>query len=318
MTKNIEKSLFFFLGVAALVLAGTDPAFAQAAGDECGGETLGSMICNAINNTSRAPGLMTGFAYMAGAIAGLLGIIKLKEHVEAPSQVPIWDPIKRFAAGGAFFAMPVVVDAVRRTIEGPQGGLYAPGSGFNADGVAGVGLDTMIVNLVANTLEPVSWAVGWVGWLAGLVFVFIGISRLLLTEQQGARGPTGIGTIMTFLIAGALFSLNSMVTFINTSIFGNPQIQTFGTLAYADNLGAAEGHVHAVIAAIIGFSIIVGWISLARGLFIMRGVSEGNSQASMMAAITHLIGGVLAINLGSVIMAVQNTLGIDQYGIIFE
>jgi hypothetical protein len=38
----------------------------------------------------------------------------------------------------------------------------------------------------------------------------------------------------------------------------------------------------------------------------------------MMAAITHLIGGVLAINLGSVIMAVQDTLGITQYGIRFS
>jgi hypothetical protein len=109
-----------------------------------------------------------------------------------------------------------------------------------------------------------------------------------------------------------------MVAFINNTIFKSDLITTNGMLQYTDGLGGASEHVHAVISAIIAFSIILGWISLARGLFIVRGVAEGNSQASMMAGITHLIGGVLAINLGSVINAVQETLGIEQYGIIFQ
>lgn len=318
MRQVIRKSLFFALGALGFVVMSAEPAFAQlAGGGACANGTLGGMMCNIINGTEGLPGVITGFAYMAGLIAGFLGIMKLRQHVENPNSVEIWDPIKRFIMGGAFFALPYVASALKTTIEGTGGTVYTTDTDFNGD-AAGVGLDAMIVALVANVGAPAIWLVSWFGWLAGLVFVFIGISRLMQTEQQGPRGPTGIGTVTTFLIAGTLFSLNSIVTYINGSIFGTNVIATDGALQYTEGLAGAAPHIHAVISAIVAFSIVLGWISLARGLFIVRGVSEGNSQASMMAAITHLIGGVLAINLGSVIMAVQNTLGITDYGILFE
>jgi len=319
----LKKYGFFALSALFLALT-SDLAVAQdvaaagaaARGEECTDGTLGGMICNIINTSSGAPGVITGFAYMAGLICGFLGVLKLKEHVESPNQVPIWDPIKRFLAGGAFFLLPQIAKVVQETIEGTNG-ANTPDGGFSGTS-SGVGLDGMIVKLMSNITEPTIWVVGWFGWLAGLVFVFIGISRLLKTEQEGARGPTGIGTIMTFLVAGCLFSLNSIISFINTSIFGSSALKTKAALQYTDGLGTASEHIHAVISAIIAFSAIIGWISIARGLFIVRGVSEGNSQASMMAGMTHLIGGVLAINLGGVIMAVQTTLGITNYGITFQ
>src|SRR5690606_38303770 len=128
---------------------------------------------------------------------------------------------------------------------------------------------------------------------------------------------TGIGTIMTFIVAGCLFSLSSMIAYLCATLFGTSTIQTDGVLQYSAGLNGAETHVHAVIGSIIAFSMLLGWISIIRGIFILRGVSEGSQQASMMAALTHLIGGAMAINLGPVIMAVQNTIGITEYGIKF-
>lgn len=305
----------FALGIALLA----DPALASpviATGDECSAsETLGSMICNVINSTTELPFFITGFAYIAGMIFGFLGIVKLRDHVESPHHAKLGDSIKRFAAGGAFFALPAVVRAIRTSIEGGAS-TYSTGTGFNGTS-SGTGLDSMIVKLVSNVLEPIVWATGWLSWIAGLIFVLIAISRIVKSEQDGPRGPTGLGTITTILIAGALFSLNSIISFVNTSIFDSNSIRTYGVLQYTQGLGGSADHVHAVISAIIGFSYIIGVISVARSFFIFRGVSEGNSQASMMSAMTHLIGGVLAINLGAVIMAVQKTLGLTQYGITF-
>lgn len=297
-------------------------AFAQAAptpatGGSCTAGTLGGMVCNFLNGTSTLPGIFAGLAYTCGLICGFLAIMKLRDHVENPNSVPIWDPIKRFLAGGAFLATPMIVDAVITTIQGP-GASYTTSGGNVARTAGGSGLDAMIVQLVGNLMSPTIFAASWVAWLAAFVFVFIGISRLLKSEQEGPRGPTGIGTFTTFMIAGALFSINSIVTFLNGTLFGNTTITPQGTLQYTAGLGTSVTHVHAVISAIIGFAVIIGWISVVRGLFIVRGVAEGNSQASMMAGITHLIGGALAINLGAVIMAVQNTLGITNYGIIFN
>lgn len=316
--KNLSLLAMVTLMGLPLFSDGAYAASAKTIGNsgECSGDTLGGMICNVISGSTGGAGLITGFAYLAGLLCGFLGILKLRDHVESPNQTPISDPLKRFAAGGAFFALPFIADVVRKTIEG-DGTTYTTDTGFNGSS-SGVGLDALIVNLVSDIMAPTMWAVGWFGWIAGLIFVFIGISRLMKTEQQGAQGPTGIGTITTFLIAGCLFSLNSIISYINGSVFGDAVLQTNGVLQYTDGLGGSVDHVHAVISAIVAFSAVIGWISVARGLFIVRGVSEGNSQASMMAAITHLIGGVLAINLGGVIMAVQNTLGISQYGIVFN
>ena len=316
-----DKMMLRIMPIAILLALVLMPAsaFAQSAiatGGECTAGTLGGMICNILNGTAGTPGIFAGLAYLAGLICGFLAILKLRDHVENPNSTPIWEPIKRFVAGGAFLATPRVVEVVRNTIQGVTG-ANTTGGNFNGSS-SGVGLDAMIVNLVGNIIEPTIWAVGWVGWIAGLIFVFIGISRILKSEQEGPRGPTGIGTLTTFLVAGALFSLNSIVTYMNGTVFGNGAITSNGTLQYTAGLGGAEDHVHAVISAIVAFSMIIGWISLVRGIFIIRGVSEGNSQASMMAALTHLIGGALAINLGGVINAVQNTLGISSYGIIFN
>lgn len=307
MIKKNEK-IFYLLGLA--VLATAMPEIAHAT-------TLGSVINRVTGDvTITIPGVFAGFSYMMGLIMGFTGIMKLKEHVENPNQVQFLDPIKRFIAGGMFFCLPYVADVVRNMIEGTGTGTYA-NSGFNGQ-ASGTGLDQMIIALMQNVFVPLQWAFGAFGYIAGLALVIIGISRLLKTEQQGPQGPTGIGTVMTFIVAGCLFSINSIIGYFTTTMFGDPTIDTNGVLQYTAGLGAAANHVHAVISGIVAFSIVIGWVSLIRGFFILRGVSEGNSQASMMAAITHLIGGVLAINLGSVIMAVQDTLGITQYGIRFS
>jgi len=298
-----------FLGLLALALL-AQPDFAHAT-------TLGGVIDNVRDDIGRSmPGVYAGFSYFIGIILGFMGILKLKEHVENPNQVNFFEPIKRFGAGGCFFALPVVIEAAARTISGEGDSAGYTNDGFSGAS-SGVGLDAMIVKLMSNVFEPLQYIFLVFGYLAGILLVMVGISRLLKAEQDGPRGPAGIGTLMTFLMAGCLFSLNAIISYFTTTMFGDSTINTNGVLSYTQGLGGASAHVHAVISAIIAFSIILGWVSLIRGVFIIRGVSEGNSQASMMAAITHLIGGALAINLGSVIMAVQETLGITQYGIVF-
>lgn len=301
------------LGFAAVFAA--SPAFANA---QCSAGTLGGVICNIIDSSWGIPGILTGLSYLMGLILGIMGIFKLREHVESPGQTPIWDPVKRFLAGGSFFALPTIMQAAIETLDG-GGGLSAySNSGFRGAST-GTGLDAMMVKLVGDIWEPMLALLLAFGYLAGIILVMIGISRFLKTEQEGPRGPTGIGTIMTFLVAGAMFSLHKMVGSLSSSLFDTNVVTTKGELTYDVGMGATEiAHAEAVIAAVIAFVALIGWISIVRGFFIMRGVAEGNSQASMMAGMTHLLGGALAVNLGPVITAVQTTLGITDYGITFS
>lgn len=296
---------------AALLLA---PELASAA--PATGSTLGGVIDNLIDNTSNMTFLLSGFAYLTGLVFGFMAIMKFKDHVEDPRSTPIWDPMKRVIIAGSMFALPTIISMVIRLVNYNDNTDAYANSGW--EGTAGAeGLDAKLVNLMRDVFEPAQGLFGWFGFIAGMFFVIIGIMRLMKTEEQGPRGPTGIGTIMTFVVAGCLFSLNAMIAYLSATLFGTSTIETDGVLQYSAGLNGAEAHVHAVIASIIAFAMLLGWISIIRGFFILRGVSEGNSQASMMAAMTHLIGGAMAVNLGPVIMAVQNTLGITEYGILF-
>lgn len=312
MKKTIVNLFYMMLIV---FLSSPVPAFAQMTGSECEANTLGGLICNTVNNSMSVAGVITGLAYLFGLILGFNGIMLLKQSVENPSQVPLWEPVKRFTAGGAFFALPTVSYAVYNTVYA-GGADDLSGGTFNGS-PSGAGLDSMIVNLIGNIFEPSLWAIGWVSWIAGLLLLFVGISRILKSEQQGPAGPTGIGTFTTFITAGVLLSMNAIVSMMNSTVFGGTDILSNGVLQYTDGLGDSVDHVHAVISGIIAFAMILGWISVLRGVFMVRAIAEGNNQASMMAAVTHLVGGALASNLGAVINATQSTLGIDSYGIVF-
>lgn len=304
---NKIKSLLITSGVLTTVLMSADPASAQ---------TLGSVMENMFDSSNGLPGFFTGFSYLFGLVLGIMGVLKLKEHVESPGQVPIWDPLKRFLAGGSFFALPFVAQVVQNTITGGSPDLLQGVSGgYNTSGVSGTGLDAMLVRLMADIWGPSQSLILGFCYLAGIALLVIGISRLLKSEQDGPRGPMGIGTIATFLIAGALLSIDTLMASSNFSLFDNIFVNSYATLTYGG--GATTAHAEAVIGAILAFVAILGMISFVRGIYMMRQIAEGNSQASMMASLTHILGGSMAINLGAVIEAVQNTLGIASYGIAF-
>jgi hypothetical protein len=281
-------------------------------------DTVGAAICNVVANSSDLPGLITAFAYMMGLMFAVAALFKLKDHVLNPNQTPLSDSVKRFVAGGAMFSLPIVTEAATNLLT--NGTLVS----YDQTGVAGstaggYGLDAMLVALMADLFGPVQLLLQGFGYLAGLLFIVIGISRLVKTAQEGPRGPSGLGTIMTFVIAGVLFSLDSIMGAFSESIFQDTTVYTFASLSGGGTGDAIiDDHILAVISSIIGFMTLIGWISFIRGFFILRAVAEGGGQASLMAAVTHIFGGALAVNLGPLMNAVQSTFGLSSFGITFS
>lgn len=291
-------------------------------------QTIGSVACAVMYHTAVFPAFLAAFSYLAGVALAIWAILKTKEHVLNPDRVSIWEPVSRFIAGGALMALPTLMNAAANTVAFGQ--LPHTNTGFNEfgngllgpilPGVGGAGgLDEVVSSLMEDTLGPMTILFTWFSICAGMVLVVIAIFRVMKSAQEGVRGPGGIGTLMTFLVGGALISLNPMIAAISASMFTNPVTYTYATLQYTDGMTADEvAHVHRVISAVLAFMIVVGWVSIIRGFFILREVAEGGQQASMMAAVTHLIGGGLAVNLGPLLNAVQVTLGIQAYGIDFS
>ena len=169
-----------------------------------------------------------------------------------------------------------------------------------------------------DILGPTHIALNFFSYVAGMIFIMIGISRLIKSSQEGARGPGGIGTFGTFVVGGLLLSATTILRAFSSSLFGSPITYTYATLNYTAGMTKVETDaLYNVIAAVLQFLIVLGMISFVRGMFIMRDVAEGSSNASTMSGVTHLIGGALAVNMGPFLNAIQETLGITAFGVSF-
>ena len=113
---NIKKH--YYSAGAALTMGMLASNQVQAAA----GNNFSSIATNINTSISSLPGLLTGLSYLFGILLGVLGIMKIKDHVENPTQTPLKDGAIRLAAGGALFALPIVFESMFETV----------GSGSNA------------------------------------------------------------------------------------------------------------------------------------------------------------------------------------------
>lgn len=75
-----------------------------------------SIATNIAGSIASLPGLISALSYLFGTLIGVLGIMKIKDHVENPTQTPLKDGAIRLAAGGALFALPIVFESMFETI----------------------------------------------------------------------------------------------------------------------------------------------------------------------------------------------------------
>ena len=74
-----------------------------------------SISKNIVESVANLPALLAALSYMFGILLGVLGIMKIKDHVENPGQTPIKDGAIRLAAGGALLALPIIFEAMAET-----------------------------------------------------------------------------------------------------------------------------------------------------------------------------------------------------------
>ena len=117
MIRNFKHRL---LGFQAAFMVGMLSKEASA-----GGANFSTIARNVTNSIEELPGMVTGISYMLGLLMGVLGVLKLKDHVENPTQTPMKDGAVRLAAGGALFGLPIVFESMLNTI-GTTGTLVSP------------------------------------------------------------------------------------------------------------------------------------------------------------------------------------------------
>jgi hypothetical protein len=129
--------------------------------------------------------------------------------------------------------------------------------------------------------------------------------------EEGPRGPTGAGTIMTFIASAALFSFGDSMGVFTSTLFGDSTINTDATILATVIPDATDRErVEAVVEGVMAFVMIVGYIAFIRGWFVLKSFADGQQGVTLAQGLTFLFGGALAINLGELVNVLQTTLDI--------
>lgn len=80
------------------------------------GNSFNNIGSNVTAGIASLPGLLTAVSYVMGLIFAVLGILKIKDHVENPSQTHLKDGAIRLAVGGGLFALPIITQSMQELI----------------------------------------------------------------------------------------------------------------------------------------------------------------------------------------------------------
>ena len=157
-----------------------------------------------------------------------------------------------------------------------------------------------------------------ISYMLGLIIMFQSLVRLSRAAQfSGGFSPTQslyTGPLVGMLVAGAFIALPSTWNTFNVTLF---QSSDFSVLSYK-GVGSAFGGGASpmafgpmwndMIQVVIMIIQFVGWIAFVRGILMLKRAAEGSGQASFGTAITHIIGGIMASNIVSLVNVLQQTM----------
>lgn len=116
------KKSYYKLGVAMTMgMLAASPAYAGGnppppGGGGGAGQNFSDIATNITTSLGTVPGVLTGVAYLFGVMLAILGVGKIKDHVENPAQTPLKDGAIKLLAGGALFALPMLIEAMTSTV----------------------------------------------------------------------------------------------------------------------------------------------------------------------------------------------------------
>ena len=188
--------------------------------------------------------------------------------------------------------------AVLRPMERPV--ARAAGSSGAMD-VAGA-----LVKAVNDVDSAVYFAIRTVLYLLGVVAFVQGCLRLLRRANEGVAGQSLWGAVASFAIAAVFVSIPEVLRGAGETFFGG-ETAVSAALGY----GGRAVDYEPLLQAVTWIVRMVGLLSFAKGMYVLRGASDGVPGATVSGAAMHLVGGAMAWHILVVLEAVQETLGIS-------
>jgi hypothetical protein len=308
----------FWATFVLILLGAVHPALADGGGTATSGtSTIGDVMCNVVTNMVPFLDVFNMTAYAASVIFIMQGITHFRNHHEhGAQQYPHHKTFALLTAGTLLTLLPSFIAMLCQTLfttEGDGSGITsctgAQGPTSIAVASGSTGLDAMMAKFVNNISDPLTALVSIVAIALG---VFLIIRGLMKAARYGNDPRTNsITHILANLIIGCvLISTSQTVDTIMASVFGDAGIQEFSSLKWTSLSGAGDTtQFKAAIQGALTFFQLVGLISFVRGWNIIRNAVEGNGQVTFSQGMTHIIGGVLAMNIYQFMQIMDTTFG---------
>jgi len=146
-----------------------------------------------------------------------------------------------------------------------------------------------------------------VSYFAGLWFAFSGVYELRIFGQSRVMMPTNVNMTgpMIRLIVGMFMMF--LPSFVNISVYTLWHYGSSSVLLYPNQTKAGWRDVMEGTIAVVR---LIGYIAFIRGLILVtRSAKQGAPQGLLAKAMTHIIGGILAINVVGTLDALKGTFG---------
>ena len=176
-----------------------------------------------------------------------------------------------------------------------------------------ISLDKALENLT-DAVVFIKALVGAVAFVCGVYFVYrgVGMYRIFANQTFGSAQRGEFAGPLVYIVVGAiLIYLPTASDVALTTIFTSEGINNTkdsDLIAYFSP--GAEDAWARVALVILQYMKLIGFIAFVRGWFILSKMGNSGSQpGSIGKGITHIIGGVLLMNLPDTMMILAETFG---------
>lgn len=171
-------------------------------------------------------------------------------------------------------------------------------------GVQFPAVDQMIANF-GSSLSGIWRLVTGASYLLGIVFIFRGVYQLKLYGDLRTMMSTQTNfkaTLMLFFVGAVLLFYQPATEMIMMSSFGTSNATPIGYSNSPLGLGAS-------VRVVLKFVQIIGFVSFIRGWIYFTQANQGG-QNHFGKAITHIVGGILAINIEGTADVLKASFGV--------
>ena len=181
---------------------------------------------------------------------------------------------------------------------------------------------SIITNILdGNHIEVWSVTISYFAYLAGFVFVIIGLVMFTKANNKGGMQRATHGSAVASMVAG--FCLLSLQAFIGAGTYtifadenaGDYSFNDGGFMVIQDGAkGTSSGPEALYMELVVYVMEIVGLLAVIKACFLFREATQ-SSKATAGAA-WHFIGGVIALNFKGAVNLVGETGGPDVQSIL--